>query len=165
MGAEAKNLYELLGVAATATPSQIRRAYRKRIVVSHRQGVLNLVDRMDDLKQAYQTLRDPSLRHHYDLERQRSRTSSLPPASGDPKIAREVAVRQRMSRERVEHSARSGAVALKDNAETVRQLVEEHDQQERQRAKRRARRVLLGHALRGLLFALGIAVCAWAVLR
>ena len=166
MSAESKNPYALLGVDFTATPSQIRRAYRKRIVASHRQGVLGWVDQIEELKRAYQLLRDPELRSDYDLALWRRRASSAPPsADGDARVAREVALRRRMGRERAEHSLRSGADALKENAETVRQLAHEHRQRELAGERQRARRALQSRLLKALLFCLLIAACIYAGLR
>jgi curved DNA-binding protein CbpA len=166
MSAESKNPYALLGVDFTATPTQIRRAYRKRIVASHRQGVLGLVDQIEELKRAYQLLRDPALRSDYDRALWRGRASSCPPAAhGDPRVAREVALRRRMGHERAEHSLRSGAEALRENAETVRQLAHEHEQRELASERQRARRALQSRLLKALLLCVLLAACVYAGLR
>jgi curved DNA-binding protein CbpA len=57
--ADMNNAYRLLGIQPGASEREIRRAYRRVVVNTHRSGVLNLVDRLQDLSRAYESLKDP----------------------------------------------------------------------------------------------------------
>ena len=67
----AQDCYEVLGVAPTATPDEIRAAYRRLARLYHPD--LNAGDgaeaeaRMQAINEAYNTLSDPQLRHQHDL--------------------------------------------------------------------------------------------------
>ena len=89
----AQDCYEVLGVAPTATPDEIRAAYRRLARLYHPD--LNAGDgaeaeaRMQAINEAYNTLSDPQLRHQHDLaiirERQNGHTGQnrrRPGASG-----------------------------------------------------------------------------------
>jgi curved DNA-binding protein CbpA len=63
-----RNHYEVLGVARTATPDEIRRAYR-RLAHTYHPDVSSAVDardRFDEVSTAYDVLHDPGRRARYD---------------------------------------------------------------------------------------------------
>jgi curved DNA-binding protein CbpA len=80
------NLYELLGVDASAEAAELARAYRRRLRQLHpdvRHSIATDADRLErpaDLaavQHAYQVLRDPDRRARYDAEL-RARTADQP---------------------------------------------------------------------------------------
>src|SRR5450432_1118952 len=106
MSREQGNPYELLGVEPTATPEQVRRAFRRRVVVWHRGQVLEIVDRIAELKRAYETLKDPVRRREYDRLRREPRNSTAPSGSDpDGRYGRELSLRTRMAREISMHAS------------------------------------------------------------
>jgi curved DNA-binding protein CbpA len=159
--------YALLGVAPTATAAQVRLAYRRLIVVSHRSRVLRLVEHLEELKVAYETLKDPERRREYDVARREERARSFavslaeaaPDSSGERR--REGRIRAQMSRELDAISRQRSAQALAATSEGVRRLAREHDEREAAGARRRARRELLSSILTGAAWA---AVVAGALL-
>ena len=69
MIAPPKNYYHILGVSNSATPDQIKRAYRKLAMKYHPDHNRRKYaeDRFKALQRAYDTLSDPELRQQYDL--------------------------------------------------------------------------------------------------
>ncbi len=63
------NYYEILGVQASATPQELKEAYRKFALKNHpdRNKSADSVERFREGSKAYNTLRDPELRAEYDL--------------------------------------------------------------------------------------------------
>ena len=166
MSGERDNPYELLGVDPTATPEQLRRAFRRRVVVWHRAQVLGIVDRIAVLKRAYETLKDPVRRREYD-RLLRDPFNSVAPSAADPddRYAREVKLRTRMAREISVRASALGADAVRANAATMRLLASEHEQRERDAAERLARRALRDRIAQGLLVGLLFAALSFFVLR
>jgi hypothetical protein len=75
--------YERLGVPRTATPQQIKRAYRKKASAAHPDHG-GSEERFRELTEAYKTLFDPEARKKYDRgEHDASRGSATPPPSPD----------------------------------------------------------------------------------
>lgn len=58
-------LYEIIGVLPTATAAEIKAAYRQKVVKVHPDAGGDLQE-MAELNSAYQVLRDPEKRRHYD---------------------------------------------------------------------------------------------------
>lgn len=58
-------LYEILGVLPTATPAELKAAYRHKVTKNH-PDVGGDLEVMITLNSAYQVLRDPDKRRHYD---------------------------------------------------------------------------------------------------
>jgi curved DNA-binding protein CbpA len=167
---KARDPYDLLGVTPNATPAQVRRAYRRLIVVSHRSRVLGLVEHLEELKLAYETLKDPVRRRQHDVsqgeERARARAAAFDaaPKSSDSR-RREGKLRAEMARELDELSRRRSIRALAANSESMRSLAREHDEREALDRRRRARRELLSAIVRGMAWVALIAVAFVAALR
>ncbi|BBO75663.1 hypothetical protein DSCW_30800 [Desulfosarcina widdelii] len=74
--------YRILGIRETASPREIKQAYRSRALHLHpdtSRDTKDSVRRFQELHDAYQTLRDPALRDVYDAgRRQRSRWHEHP---------------------------------------------------------------------------------------
>lgn len=64
----AKNYYEILGVAKTASPDELKRAYRKLALEWHpdRNKDLHASERFKEITKAYEVLNDPKKRQVYD---------------------------------------------------------------------------------------------------
>ena len=61
--------YSTLGIAETATPDDIKKAYRK-LASQHHPDKGGDVAKFQEIEQAYRTLSDPASKEQYDLERQ-----------------------------------------------------------------------------------------------
>jgi hypothetical protein len=72
--------YEVLGVAATASPDEIRRAYRRLARLHHPDRSTDDASTMAAVNEAYRVLRHPSRRALYDAElaAQRQRAAGTP---------------------------------------------------------------------------------------
>jgi len=67
------NYYHLLGVRTKANAQEIKKAFRRKAVTFHPDTNANLAGssrQFIELNDAYRTLLDPVLRHHYDINRQ-----------------------------------------------------------------------------------------------
>jgi hypothetical protein len=88
----ATTYYELLGVALTASPDEIRSAFRREIARYHPDKVQHLGNefqniaaiRSAELTQAYKTLTDGALRADYDARARTSVVSQPPPSAPAP---------------------------------------------------------------------------------
>jgi curved DNA-binding protein CbpA len=163
MGAHSTDFYALLGVAPTASVVEIRRAYRRRLVISHRERVLDLTDHLEHLRRAYATLRDPTLRRDYDLVIRpgpTTRGNSRPPTRSNAPLhsPREIAL------EMGRHSQRLGAAAVEQSADTVSRLAGEHDAREIASARSRARRALFARPAK-LFVLFALVGAAWLAAR
>lgn len=140
--------YAILGVPPTATPAEIRRAYRRGIVVRHRNGVLDIAHELDALRWAYE----------------RTTADAKASAHSRPPPTRETArtMIERAHRELSEHSARASADAVEETAAAVRELAEDYDRRELADQKARERRRLLGRLV-PIAFVVLI-VLAWLLL-
>lgn len=127
-----KTPYEVLGVPETASAEELARAYRTRVVVTHRRGVLDVVDALKQLAGAYRALKDPDARRAIDTARAAASATSQSGPEGT------VGVRTPAARELGRHSIRVGELAKRENAATVRALSNEYDR--RELAARTARR-------------------------
>lgn len=86
--------YQLLGVRSKADTHEIKKAFRRKAVTVHPDAGANQADSslsFVELNDAYRTLRDPALRHRYDIERhqplrwrERPGLSSLPTGNSSP---------------------------------------------------------------------------------
>lgn len=63
-----ENYYRILGVPTTATPEQIREAYRGKARLLHPDKATGSVAEFQKLKQAYDTLGNPEERREYEEE-------------------------------------------------------------------------------------------------
>jgi len=75
--------YDVLGVPSTATPQEIRQAYKERARVLHpdRAGGRDDARAMQDVNEAWRVLRDPATRDAYDRS---LRAAPVPPPVLDP---------------------------------------------------------------------------------
>jgi molecular chaperone DnaJ len=67
-----QDYYHLLGVRSQADAQEIKKAFRRKAVTVHPDANANLTGssrQFVELNDAYRTLRDPVLRHHYDINR------------------------------------------------------------------------------------------------
>ncbi len=64
----AKNYYDILGVSKTATPDEMKRAYRKLALEWHpdRNKDPQASDRFKEITKAYEVVSDPKKREVYD---------------------------------------------------------------------------------------------------
>lgn len=80
------NHYQTLGVHPTATPEQIKSAYRRLVLQHHpdRSRAKDAMNRFLVIQEAYETLNDPARRKSYDelLARQKEAARPKPPAAG-----------------------------------------------------------------------------------
>ena len=60
------NLYETLGVSRTATPDEIKKAYKEKAKQHHPDKEGGSEEKMKEIVQAYETLSDPDKRAYYD---------------------------------------------------------------------------------------------------
>lgn len=69
MSVQFKDYYRILGVDRSASPDQIKRAYRKLAAQYHpdrHQGDPKMADKFKEINEAYEVLRDPEKRRKYD---------------------------------------------------------------------------------------------------
>lgn len=83
--------YQVLGLPRTASPEAIRNAYRQGVKRSHpdRDPSPQAAYRFMEIQRAYETLRDPLLKHAYDLRTKRpapqpTQTKKRPAPQPDP---------------------------------------------------------------------------------
>jgi molecular chaperone DnaJ len=80
-----KDFYEVLGVAATATPDEVKKAYRKLAQKHHpdaNPGDTEAEDRFKEISEAYATLSDTEQRKEYDQVRRLAATGGFQGFSG-----------------------------------------------------------------------------------
>jgi curved DNA-binding protein CbpA len=126
---DVNNAYRLLGIEPGASEREIRRAYRRVVVNTHRSGVLNLIDRLNELSRAYESLKDP-------LHRNGIRDAIERSVWSPPRLPIATGIRSEATREVQRLSERVGAKAQSENAPVVEELVAEFDR--REAAARRA---------------------------
>ena len=87
-----KDLYELLDVSTTATPKEIKSAYKKAALKYHPDvnKAPDAAERFNEVKSAYQTLSDPDARRRYDLLRAGGGARARPSDPGKPRDRRET---------------------------------------------------------------------------
>lgn len=61
-----KNYYEVLGLSKTATPEEIKKSYKKLARENHPDSNSGNVERFKEIQEAYEVLKDPTKRAHYD---------------------------------------------------------------------------------------------------
>jgi curved DNA-binding protein CbpA len=157
-----KNPYDLLGVRPTSSERDIRRAYRKRVVTTHRSRVLDLIDRLKELNRAYETLKDPAQRRALDANPYSWAQPSLSSGRPSPELAR---LRSNAAREMQRHSDRVGRVAKRENEPIVRELSNDFERREAAQRAARRRRKRLEFALRLVAMAALIALAIFAKRR
>lgn len=78
--------YQILGVAPTASPEELSRAYRQ-LALQHHPDVGGEAARMVDLNRAYEVLGDPLQRRLYDEYLQFDGAMESPASAGDEAVA------------------------------------------------------------------------------
>jgi len=69
MAVQFQNYYEILGVARTAAPDEIKKAFRKLAMIHHPDVARNKVDganKFREIREAYEVLSDPTRRRRFD---------------------------------------------------------------------------------------------------
>lgn len=81
---ELPDYYAVLGLASTASPAEIARAYRSRVRsrhpdLRHDTGPDTGSEGLSEVVAAYEVLRDPARRAHYDRQRRSTTNAETPP--------------------------------------------------------------------------------------
>lgn len=145
--------FDLLGVHPDATERQIRRAYRHRVVLVHRAKTLELSSHLESLKWAYELVREPALAII---------KSPAPRARIDlARVRRQGATLAALARERDVYVRRVSEDAIASNAALMRELSDEYDRRKREDAQARAKRLLVGGAIKLGILASLLAIFAY----
>ena len=88
----ASDCYALLGVKASATESEIKKAYRKKALQYHpdKNPSSTAEETFKEINRAYATLSDVDKRRTYDLQQQKPATPSGPAAKSAPQTAKKA---------------------------------------------------------------------------
>lgn len=152
--------HDVLGVPPQASPDEIERAYRRRIVEVHRRGVFGIVDKLRALQRARAALEDSAGRKRWDALADQATTQAG--RSETERRRREGRILSAYRKQRAREASRVGADALRDNAELMvdveRRLALAHLAEARARSRERLKAAILGGAL--LLIAM---LGAWLV--
>ena len=167
--------YRILGVAPNASEEEIRRAYRARTVVKHRQGVQKLSERLQKMHAAYEFLLDPERRAVHDaLGDRRERVRALGEGRLEAtRAALDEGERVRaegrrlaaFSRRRAREQHLKGKAAKASHAGEMERIAAEHRARELADARRRRIRAIAGVALRVALVALLLGAAVFFLLN
>lgn len=61
-----RSLYDILGVSSVSSTNEIKLAYREKLLSTHPDKVGGDFNQIDEIKQAYNVLKDDTLRQEYD---------------------------------------------------------------------------------------------------
>jgi curved DNA-binding protein CbpA len=147
---EPRDYYELLGVDPRASEAAIRRAHRKRAVVKHRRGVMQLEDELRHMQNALAVLTDPEQRRRYDEHRLLSQAAfvELPPEEDAERVRREGRRLHEFRREIGRDASRLSREATSAHSDAMRRVGEEHDAHELAQARALRRRALVARTVR-----------------
>lgn len=150
--------YDLLGVRPGASPDDVERAYRRRVVEAHRRGVFGIVDKLRRLRRARAALEDSAERRRWeDTREQAARRTGRSEAE---RRRHEGHVLSAYRKQRAREASRLGADALRDNAQLMVDVERRIALAELAEAKVRLYRRLKVVALRGA-FLLTAILAAW----
>ena len=85
MAVKFKDYYETLGVARTASPEEIKKAFREQARLHHpdvAKNKTNAEEKFKEINEAYEVLSDPEKRKRYDELGENWQESAFPPPSG-----------------------------------------------------------------------------------
>jgi len=170
MGTKLDDYYGILGLDPTATPGQVRAAFRLLALARHRRGATRIARQLERMEEAYEVLRSPELRQQYDVLLAKAREASsagdedLPEVKhgmqelrasaraqarrprSDPegdRARRMGAMLQATARRLARESRRLGREAAGENAPLLRQIeTEDRLRRFREERARRIRRAL-----------------------
>jgi hypothetical protein len=150
--------YDMLGVRPGASPDEIERAYRRRIVEVHRRGVFGIVGRLRGLQRARSALEDRAERRRWEeLRDQAVRSAGRNEAE---RRRREEQVLSAYRKQRARESSRLGLDALHDNVELMVDVEQRIVLAEQADARLRLYRRLKVAVVRGALLLIAM-LAAW----
>ena len=146
--------FDLLGIDPDASERQIRRAYRRRVVLVHRTMAIDLASHLESLKWAYEKVREPALA----IIREPAR-----PRIDLARVKRQGATLAALAREREVHVKRVSEHAVASNAAMMKELSDEYDRRKREDARALAKKKQATSLVRVLLVIVLAAIATAAI--